>query len=451
MSNKPELARVISRWQLVGISINDVVGSGIYLLPAAAAAALGPFSIWAIGLAGITVGVLVLCHAQAASYFDRPGGAYLYTREAFGDFIGFEVGWMTWLTRIASVAALANGLTLALAEMWSPAASGVPRALVIGAALALLAWINVIGVKSGARAAVALTIAKLIPLAFFVLVGVFFVDWSRLAMPAGQPLLSGYLTVGLFYVNWEPLALPAGQPLLSGSLTETALLLLFAYAGFENTPAAAGEYRNPKRDVPFAMLTMITVITLVYVAVQAVALGTLPGLAEAESPLARAAGQFAGPAAVLLLSVGAVVSIFGNLGNTTLIGPRYAFALADDGYGPRWLANVHPRFHTPANAIIVQTGVALVLALSGSFVALAMLSVVARLATYIGTCSALLVLQRRFSDKPGALGFAGDKMLPILGLALSLCFLAATERNNLVAGAVALAAGALIYRYRRER
>lgn len=425
MSSKPRLIRAIGRWQLVGISINDVIGSGIYLLPAAAAALLGPFSLWAILLAGLAVGVLVLCHAQAASYFDRPGGAYLYTREAFGDFIGFEVGWMTWLTRIASVAALSNGLALALAALWPAAGSGLPRVLVICVALAALAWANVAGVKSGARVAVALTIAKLVPLAFFVVVGLFYVDWWRLATPAGQPILSG-------------------------GLTEAALLLLFAYAGFENTPAAAGEYRNPRRDVPFAMLAMITFVTLTYVAVQAVALGTLPDLAGAESPLAQAAGQFAGPAAVLLLSIGAVVSIFGNLGNTTLIGPRYAFALADDGYGPRWLAQVHPRFHTPANAIVLQTALALVLALSGSFVALAMLSVVARLATYIGTCSALLILQRRFADAPDALRLPGGALLPIFGVALSLCFLAATSPNNLLAAAIALVIGALIYRYRRN-
>src|SRR6056297_2965924 len=425
MAHKPELVRAISRWQLVGISINDVIGSGIYLLPAAAAALLGPFSLWAILLAGLAVGVLVLCHAQAASYFDQPGGAYLYTREAFGDCIGFEVGWMTWLTRIASVAALSNGLALAVAALWPAAASGLPRGLIIVGALAVLAWVNVVGVKSGARVAVALTIAKLIPLAFFVVVGVFYVDWSALSMPEGQPILSG-------------------------SLTEAALLLLFAYAGFENTPAAAGEYQNPKRDVPFAMLTMITIITLTYVAVQAVALGTLPSLATTESPLAAAAGQFAGPAALLLLSLGAVVSIFGNLGNTTLIGPRYAFALAYDGYGPRWLANVHPHFHTPANAIVLLTAVALVLALSGSFVALAMLSVIARLATYIGTCSALLVLRRRYADAPGALHLPGDALLPIAGLALSLCFVAATSLNNLLAAAVALVAGAVIYRYRRQ-
>ncbi len=115
MTQPVTLLRAVSRWQIVGLSINDVVGSGIYLLPAAAAALLGPASVWAILLAGFAVALIVLCYAQASSYFDQPGGAYLYTREAFGGFIGFEVGWMTWLTRISTFAALANALALALA------------------------------------------------------------------------------------------------------------------------------------------------------------------------------------------------------------------------------------------------------------------------------------------------------------------------------------------------
>ena len=109
-SPEPTTLRAVSRWQIVGLSINDVIGSGIYLLPAAAAALLGPASLWAVLLAGVAVSLIVLCYAQAASYFDRPGGGYLYAREAFGSLIGFEVGWMLVLTRIAAAAALANGL-----------------------------------------------------------------------------------------------------------------------------------------------------------------------------------------------------------------------------------------------------------------------------------------------------------------------------------------------------
>src|SRR5262245_39030459 len=97
---RPTLLRAVSRWQIVGLAITEVVGSGVYLLPAAAAALLGPASIWAVLLAGVAVLLLVLCFAEAASHFDRPGGAYVYTTVAFGDFIGFEVGWMTWVARV---------------------------------------------------------------------------------------------------------------------------------------------------------------------------------------------------------------------------------------------------------------------------------------------------------------------------------------------------------------
>jgi basic amino acid/polyamine antiporter, APA family len=417
------LVRAVTRWQIVGLSINDVVGSGVYLLPAAAAALLGPASIWAVVVAGVAVGLLVLCFAEASSYFDQPGGGYLYTREAFGPFVGFEVGWMTWLARVASVASLSNGLALAIAFIWPDASSGWPRALIITAALAALTGINVHGVRSGARTAVALVIAKLVPLVVFVAVGVFFVDAARIGAPTVPP---------------------------TTAFGEAALLLLFAYAGFENAPAAAGEYRNPRRDVPFALLTMIVIVTLLYTCVQAVAVGTLPGLAGASSPLAEAAGLFIGPAGALLLSVGAVVSIFGNIGNTTLMGPRYLFALAGDGYGPRALGEVHPKYRTPANAIVLQSVAAWGLALSGTFVQLAMLSIVARLATYIGTAAAVLVLRRRFAGRPGAFRLPGGPLIPIAALALSLVFLASARWYNLVAGLVALVIGAVLYHLRRE-
>ncbi len=412
------LVRAVSRWQIVGLSVNDVIGSGIYLLPAAAAALLGPASIWAVLLAGLAVALLVLCYAQASSYFDQAGGSYLYAREAFGRFVGFEIGWMTWLTRIASVAALSNGVALAIAPLWPAAAERWGRVLIIVGSLLLVTWVNVIGVRAGARLAVTLTIAKMLPLVFFVVVGVFFMDWSLLA----------------------PMDWPA-----RGALGEAALLLLFAYAGFENTPAAAGEYSNPRRDVPFALVTMILIVAGTYVAIQIVALGTLPGLASSSSPLAEAAGTFAGPGAVLLLTLGAAISILGNLSNTTLTGPRYLYALAVDGFGPRVLARAHPRFHTPSAAIITQSVLALVLAFTGSFVQLALLSVVARLCTYIGTCASLLILRRRHGDQPGVLQLPGGPLIPLAALAVSLSLLASATWQNLAAGAAALVMGALVY------
>ena len=421
----PSLRRAVSRWEIVGLAVNDVIGSGVYLLPAAAAALLGPASLWAVLLAGGAVALLVLCFAEAASHFDEPGGGYVYTREAFGRFVGFEVGWMTWLARIASVASLSNGFAQALGFLWPDATIGMTRTFVIAVPLALLTWINVVGVKSGARTAVFLSIAKVLPLIFLIVVGLPAIDTSAL------------------------FPIPAPR---TDVLGEAALLLLFAYAGFENTAAAAGEYKNPQRDVPFALLTMIALVTTLYFLIQLVALGTLPDLAERVdgAPLAVAATLLVGGWAGVVMTIGAAVSIEGNVGNTTLMGPRYLFALAEDGFGPRALARVHPKWRTPYVAIIVQSSIALVLALSGSFVQLAMLSIVARLATYIGTAAAVPVLRRKFPRTASTVRLPGGPLIPILALALCLVFLLSATRWNLIAGAIALTVGAVLFVTRRR-
>lgn len=422
-SESPSLLREVSRWEIVGLSINDVIGSGIYLLPAAAAGLLGVMSVGAILVAGIAVALLVACFAEASSYFDDVGGAYLYTREAFGDFIGFEVGWMTWLARIASVAALSAGVVLALAEFFPVLKEGWDRKILITFLLIFLAWINIIGVKEGARFAVGLTIAKMLPLFIFIAVGFFAVDWG----------------------TFSTISIPS-----SSKLGKAALLLLFAYAGFENSPAVAGEYKNPKRNVPFAILTMIVIVTIVYVLVQIVAVGVNPGLAASESPLADSAKIFLGAGGAILLTIGAIISISGNMSNTTLIGPRYLFALAKDGYDPGPMARVHPKYRTPANAIMLQTVLALMLALTGSFVQLAMLSVIARMSTYIGTVVAIPVLRKKFGSSDDAFILPGGWTIPILAFIICVVLLISATTANLIAGAIALLVGAFIYYLRSD-
>lgn len=423
-NSSPKLIRAVTRWQVVGLSINDVIGSGVYLLPAAAAFLLGPLSIWAVLVAGFAVALLILCFAEASSYFDEPGGAYLYTREAFGDFIGFEVGWMTWLARVTSVASLSVGFAMALGYLWPGATEGWGRAMVITSSLGLLTWINVIGVRQGAKMAVFLTIAKSLPLLLFIAIGVFFIQGD---------LLVGEVPEATFT-----------------SMSEAVLLLLFAYCGFENTPGAAGEFKNPQRDIPFALLTMVALVTLIYTLVQLVAVGTLPGLAQSESPLAESAALFAGSGIAVIMTVGAMISIFGNVGNSTLVGPRYLYALAQDGFGPKAFASVHPRFHTPAIAIIVQSAIALLLALSGSFVELAMLSIIARLVTYVGTVAAIPILRKRFGHKEKAFKLPGGNIIPYTALGLCFVFLISATLANLIAGTIALLVGAVIYRFRSK-
>jgi amino acid transporter len=415
------LKRAVPRWQVLGLAVNDVVGSGVYLLPAQATLLLGPWSLGAVALAAVAVLLIVLCFAEAGSRFDQPGGGYLYARVAFGDLVGFEVGWMTWLARVASVASLSAGFAQALSYLVPEVAAGWPRQLTIVAMFVVLTAINVAGVVAGSRTAVGLAIGKLVPLVLFVIAGAFAFSWATLR---SQPT-------------------PADP-----GLGEAALLLLFAYAGFENTPAPAGEYKRPQRDVPFALIGNLALVTVLYFTVQAVALGTLPGLATSETPLADASEGFLGPWAGLLLTVGAAISILGTSSATTLSGPRYLFAIARDGFGPRFLAKVHPRFRTPANAILLQGAVALPLALSGTFVELAALSVIARLATYVGTAAAVPVLRRRRDLPPAGFVLPGGPAIPIAACVVSAALAASASPRNLVAGAIALVVGLGIYALR---
>lgn len=419
------LKRAVTRWEIVGLSLNGVIGSGVYLLPAAAAALLGSASLWAVPLAGFAVLLLALCFAEAGSHFDEPGGGYVYTREAFGEFVGFQVGWMTWLARVASGAALWNGFAQALTFFWAGAAEGATRVAVITLPLAIVVWINIVGIKYGARLAVGFTITKLLPLLFLIVVGVPAVDW--------------------------PLIFPMPEP-QSAKLGEAALLLLFAYGGFENTAAAAGEFVNPKRDVPFALMMVIAITTLVYTLIQLVAVGTLPDLAARTqgAPLADSATAVAGLWAGAIMTLGGTVSIGGNAAATTIVGPRYLYALAKDGFGPRYIARVHDRYRTPAWAIATQEAIVWVLALSGSFVQLAMLSAIARLATYIGTAAAVPVLRRKFEPGEHTIVLPGGPTIPVLALLVSLAFLASATTQNLVAGLIALALGVAIYFFRRK-
>ena len=418
---RPTMARAVSRWQVVALSVNDVIGSGIYLLPAAAALHLGDAALWGFLGAGLAALLIVLCFAEAGSMFDTPGAGLVYTREAFGPFVGFSVGWMTWIARVTSAAGLSAGLAQATSAIWPGAGDGWGRAVMIAGPLLLLTWINAAGVRHGARAAVVLTIGKVVPLAVLVVVGLFAMDWSRV----------------------HPTALPPVDSL--GDLGDAALLLLFAYAGFENTAAPAGEYKNPRRDVPFALLVMMGSVTALYTLIQLVAIGLVPGLAASVTPLADGASLVMGPFGVWLLTIGAVLSIAGTNSNTVLAGSRYLYALAETGRLPRVLAAVHPRARTPWIAILLQTAIALPLALSGSFVELAALSIIARMATYMGTSASVIVLRRKRPTTARTVRLPGGPLIPIASLLVCLVFLSSATWRSLVSGAIALAVGAVIY------
>src|SRR5437660_8532002 len=159
-----QLVRAVGFWGLVAMCINAVIGSGVFLLPTESYKLLGPFSLWAPLLFAVPVFILVLCFAEAASHFSEPGGAYLYARTAFGDFVGFETGWMNWIARLTSLASLSNGFVVSLARLFPSLGAGAWRATIIIGSISILAAIHIVGVKYGAASIYVFTLGKLVPL-----------------------------------------------------------------------------------------------------------------------------------------------------------------------------------------------------------------------------------------------------------------------------------------------
>jgi amino acid transporter len=170
------LRRALGKWDLTAIGVNQVIGSAIFLLPANVAKEIGPWGPLAFLAVGLLSLSIALCFAEAGSRFETTGGPYLPARAAFGRFVGFEVGWMMWFSRVTSHASVVNGLTLALAFYWPPLAEGMARATTITALTVVLTVINVLGIKQSSWFVNALTIGKLLPLAIFIVAGIWFVD-----------------------------------------------------------------------------------------------------------------------------------------------------------------------------------------------------------------------------------------------------------------------------------
>lgn len=409
-----QLVRTVGFWGLVAMCINAVVGSGVFLLPTESYKLLGPFSLWAPLIFAVPVFILVLCFAEAASHFSDPGGAYLYSRSAFGDFVGFETGWMNWIARVTSLASLSNGMVLALALLFPTLKTGIARAAVITTIIGVLALIHLLGVRYGAASIYVFTWGKLLPLIGFIVVAL--VVWRNNPIPAS-------LTIPGPGTDWS----------------SAALFMLFAYAGFENLGVPAGEYKNPRKELPLALLVGILCIAALYALAQLGAMSALPDLSKTDTPIASAARAIVGPAGAIVITIGALLSMAGTNSGTMLEGSRMLYALSRDRrMGP--ISYVHPRFHTPTLAIGIHAIVALALALGGSFAQLAMLSAVARLTTYLFTCAAVPRL-RKINE-----GFRTPGLvIPILGTAISLSLFLTLNRFNFAAAAIALTVGAMVY------
>jgi amino acid transporter len=419
------LIRAIRRWDLVALAINGIIGAGIFGLPSEVFARVGVHSLLAFLVCAVAVTLIILCFAEVSSRFSETGGPYLYARTAFGPLAGFEVGWMIWVSRLTAFAANLNILVAYFSVFVPGAAAGAGRAATITAVTLALTAVNIVGVREATRVTNVLTIAKLTPLVLFVGAGVFFVDSTRLTWPDAAP--------------------PFGEFSLS------VLLLVFAFTGFEMAAVPAGESRDPQRDLPRALLTAIAIVAVFYMLIQVVAIGTLPDLARSTRPLADAGGRMFGAAGSALVAAGAVVSILGNLNVTMLVVPRIPFAMAERGELPAGFGATHPRFRTPYVAVLVTAALVLVLALSGTFVYAATVSVIARLLAYGATCAALVVLRRSPAAPPARLVVPAGVAVAGVSLVLVAWLLVNSTGQQARDAALAAVVGVVLYGVSRRR
>ncbi len=250
------------------------------------------------------------------------------------------------------------------------------------------------------------------------------------------------VVVGSFFIN--PQAYSSVAPPSYTAFSASVLLLVFAFTGFENAVIPAGEARNPRRDLPFALLTGTAITVLLYVAIQAICIGTLPELADSQRPLADVGGHLLGTPGAAIISLGALISVTGTMNAIMLAAPRLLFAMAEQGQLPQIVSATHKRFHTPHVAILFSAVGMLILTLSGSFASAALLSTIIRLATYAVTCAALPVLRRKNGDQAPFAIPAGEKV-SIAALVLVMWLFSSTSWPEARQAVVAGVAGLLLY------
>jgi amino acid transporter len=407
--------------------INIVIGAGIFVLPAAIAAQIGSDAPLAYIACAIAMGAIALCFAEAGSRVPTSGGPYGYAEAAFGPFVGFIMAALVWLSAVLASAGIAAALVDVLAGFVPTLSGPLPRAGVILVIFVLLAAVNIAGAAPGARLVAFTTIAKLLPLLVFVAVGALLVRPENLTVTASN----------------------------TGDFGRAMFLAIFAFSGMETALGVSGEVRTPSRSVPIGLLGAMAGVTVIYLLIQLVAQGVLGAdLARSPTPLSDALAGYSPGLASLLLG-GAAISMSGYLAGNALSAPRLLFATARDGFLPSILATILPRTHAPAAAIVAHLGIAAALALTGTFIELAVLSTLAGVGIYILGCAAAVVLRRRNVATAGEpLRFRTTVPAAFIGIASMLWAGAQATMSEAISIVVALAVIALLYfgvRFTRRR
>ena len=420
-----QLRRDIGFFGAAFLVLNAMIGAGIFALPGKVAVNAGLLSPWLFLAVGVVFLAVVLTFAELASYFRDSGGPVLYASYAFGPLAGFGTGWVLFLSRMTAFAANANVMAIYLGSLYPWFGEGIGRTAVISIVTLGLTYANILGVKDGVRTMGFFTVLKVLPLILLVLLGL-------------QHVTTGTL-------------IPSASAVIE-DLGGTTLLLVYAYVGFETMAVTAGETTEPRRVLPRALIRTVIGTGLLYFLIVLVFISVIPEDTYADATLVDVGRALAGPAGAIVITLAAVFSIGGNLAGTMIAAPRLIFSLAENRLLPAWFGNVHPRYATPDHSILVMGGLALAMALTGSFVELAVASSLSRMLSYIVCIASLPIIRNRADDtmKARAYRIRGGYLLPLVGLAICLWLTAQATADNWRTVGMLLAIGFVLYAVERR-
>ena len=418
-----ELSRGLNLWDTTLLVIGLVVGGGIFLTPASIAKALPDgrwiLAVWIVGgLLSIAGGFV---YAEMGAMIPKSGGMYVYIREAFGDLPAFLYAWVAyWVILAGADAAVAVGFaeyfsvffpglsTSRVLFTLGPASITAGQLVAVSAVLVLTAT-HYVGVKEGARVQGLFTSMIILALLWIAVGGLL------VPAPAGV----------------TPTPYPA-IPLTAAAFGTAMVAVFWTYYGWNEIVAAAGEVANPRRNLPIALLVGTGLITLLYVGVNAAFLKAMPPeeMARTAQPAAAAATRLFGPSASYVISLAITAAALGCLSAGIVPGPRIVYALSKDGLFPAAFSRVHPRFRTPAFALVVQAIWMSLLCLSGRYNELYTYATFAVILAYAATGIALFIFRRRRPDLPRPYRCWGYPVVPALFVGSSILLAANTIREQ---------------------
>lgn len=382
------LRRDILRIGVVLLVVNGMIGSGIFKLPAKVASDAGAASLWLIPVVGLLFLAIVFCFAELASRFDQSGGPVQYCGTAFGPGLGFQAGWLLFLSRMTALAANAGVLMEYLGREVEYCRTPLGRGLGLSMVLASVGLINICGIRGAMRTLIGISLLKLLPLLALVVWGL---------------------------VSFDPGILQAQPSAETPDLERATIVVVYAFVGFETVTVTAGETRNAARNIPRALIWTLCGIILLYFGVQVAYLNVAGTLSDdPDAPLLAVGEAWLGTAGYYLLFIAAVTSLLGNLHTSTVAAPRLVFALAEARELPAFFARIHRRFATPWTCIALYSLGGIALGLWGGFTDLASASSLSRTLVY-GLCALALLALRRLGGR-APFHLRGGALLPILAV-----------------------------------